>query len=110
MDIVKEHLPNAEHAFLAACHSAGGDASSVPDESLTLAHAMSFCGYRGVVGTLWAMWDDDGPALARDFYTYMLNQGSDVTDSAIALNTAIKAMRDRGVPAGRWSTFVHIGI
>ena len=64
MDILQSHLPNAEFAFLFACHSAAGDYVHTRDEVLHLAVAMQFCGFSSVVGTLWGMADDYGPILS----------------------------------------------
>ena len=64
MDILQSRLPNAEFAFLSACHSAAGDYVHTRDEVLHLAVAMQFCGFSSVVGTLWGMADDDGPILS----------------------------------------------
>jgi CHAT domain-containing protein len=72
-DIIRSSLPNAELAFLAACHSAAGDLTT-PDESIHLAAGMQFIGYRSVVGTMWAMADVDGPVLAREFYKHMFRK------------------------------------
>ncbi|PSR79574.1 hypothetical protein PHLCEN_2v6985 [Hermanssonia centrifuga] len=113
-DIMQARLPNAELAFLAACHSAAMESESeTPDEVLTLAAAMQFCGFRSIVGTLWTMSDNDGPVLAEKFYTHMLRNGfdkMDVCDSAEAVHLATKSMREAGVPLHRWTTFVHVGI
>ncbi|THG93695.1 hypothetical protein EW026_g7612 [Hermanssonia centrifuga] len=113
-DIMQAKLPNAELAFLAACHSAASESTSkTPDEVLTLAAAMQFCGFRSIVGTLWTMSDSDGPVLAEKFYKHMLRHGLDkldVRDSAEAVHLATKSMREAGVPLHRWTTFVHLGI
>jgi CHAT domain-containing protein len=68
LDVVRSQLPDAEFAFLSACHTAELTEESIADEALHLAAAMQFCGFRSVVGTMWAMADIDGPDLARDFY------------------------------------------
>jgi CHAT domain-containing protein len=112
LDLIKARLPNAEFAFLSACHSAAGDLHGTPDEIIHLAAALQFCGFRSVVGTLWAMGEPDAPDMARDFYKYMLDRPEstvDFKDAAIALNRATRQMRGRGVPVDRWVNFVHIG-
>ncbi|ETW76798.1 hypothetical protein HETIRDRAFT_174846 [Heterobasidion irregulare TC 32-1] len=113
MDILQSRLPNAEFAFLSACHSAAGDYVHTPDEVLHIAAAMQFCGFRGVVGTLWGMADDDGPVLSQEFYKHMFRHDDptkvDYKDSAVALRSGIKALRKSGVPLHRWAAFVHIG-
>ncbi|KAH8995796.1 CHAT domain-containing protein [Lactarius hatsudake] len=50
LDIVRSDLPTAEFAFLSACHTA------------------EYCGFKSVVGTMWAMVDEDGRDLAEYFY------------------------------------------
>ena len=44
--------PGAYFAFLSACESAAGDRAQ-PDETVHLAAAMMFMGFKSVVGTLW---------------------------------------------------------
>ena len=113
MDLMQSRLPNAEFAFLSACHSAAGDYVHTPDEVLHLAAAMQFCGFRSVVGTLWGMADDDGPVLSKEFYRYMFRHNDptkvDFKDSAAALRSGIKVLRKAGVPLHRWAAFEHIG-
>lgn len=111
LELIQAKLPNAELAFLSACHSAEGG-HITPDEPIHLAAALQFCGFRSVVGTLWAMDDEDGPMISREFYKHMFcNPGNkvDFRDSAEALNVAIRALRKNYVPLHRWIFFVHIG-
>jgi hypothetical protein len=56
LEIVRAHIPTAEFAFLSACHTAEMTEGSVMDEGLHLAAAIQYCGFRSVVGTMWAMW------------------------------------------------------
>jgi CHAT domain-containing protein len=108
---MQAQLPNAELAFLSACHSAAGDLSNTPDEVIHLASGMQFCGFRSVVGTLWAMVDLDGPDISNEFYKYMFQSGGgDIRNAAAALNHATREMRKRKIPMDRWINFVHIGI
>jgi CHAT domain-containing protein len=113
IDLIKARLPNAELAFLSACHSAAIDIHGTPNETIHLAAALRFCGFRSVVGTLWAMEDVDGPDVAEDFYKYMFRDAGgavDFRDSAMALNRAARALRKRkGMAIDRWINFVHIG-
>jgi hypothetical protein len=71
IDLIKARLPDAELAFLSACHSAAINIHDTPNETIHLAAALQFCGFRSVVGTLWAMEDIDGPDVAEGFYRYM---------------------------------------
>jgi CHAT domain-containing protein len=83
-----------------------------PDEVIHLAAALQFCGFRSVVGTLWAMIDDDGCGVSEDFYRHMFRTPGgipNVRDSAEALHLAIQRMRSRRLGLERWVQFVHIG-
>jgi len=115
LDVVRSRLPNAEFAFLAACHTAELTDQSPADEVLHLAAAMQFCGFRSVVGTMWAMADTDGPALAGDFYKSVFSgreqEGVHYYErTAEALRDAVvKLRRKRGVTLERWVNYVHFG-
>ena len=110
--LIPVQCPDAELAFLSACHSAEGDVVGTPDEVVHLAAAMQFCGFRSVVGTLWAMEDVDGCDVTKDFYQHMFRIPGAVPnfrDSAEALHLATRAMRKRGLGLDRWVKFVHVG-
>jgi len=64
LDLIQARLPNAELALLTTWHGAAGH-SSTPDETIHLAAALQFCGFRSVVGSTWAMNDEDGPTLSK---------------------------------------------
>jgi len=97
-----------EFAFLSACHSAAVDANDTPDEVIHLAAALQFCGFRSVVGTLWSMFDVDGPNVVEDFYRHMFRKEGirDFRDSARALNHATGRMRLRRIRIDRWILFI----
>ncbi|KAH8997462.1 hypothetical protein EDB92DRAFT_1430156 [Lactarius akahatsu] len=65
---MRSELPTAEFAFLSACHTAEMTEGSIVDEGLHLVAAVQYCGFRSVVGTMWAMSDVDGRDLAKHFY------------------------------------------
>lgn len=111
LDLTQAQLPNAEFAFLSACHSAAGGTHGTPDEAIHLAAGLQFSGFKSVIGTLWAMVDDDGPTIAEIFYQHMFRNPNSVTlrDAAEALNLATRYLRKKGVPLERWVNFVHIG-
>ena len=115
LEIVRAHLPAAEFAFLSACHTAEVAEGSVVDEGLHLAAAVQYCGFRSVVGTMWAMADEDGRDLAKHFYKALFSprrdQGIPLHErSAIALRLAVKKLRrKRGITVERWVNFVHYG-
>ena len=123
LDIARANLPNAEFAFLSACHTAEQGPRHALDEALHLAAAMQFCGFRSVVGTMWQLLDRDGPYLAHGVYAYMM---CDLEDGEIRFKRAAAAVREaalrlkeRGdeepngdrveLMAERWVNLVHIG-
>ncbi len=109
LDIARQNIPDAYSAFLSACHSAEGNRER-PDEALHLTAGMQFAGFRSVVGTLWAVHDDDGPVVAEIFYSNLLGSGPKQTHSpAVALHRAVNELRKRKVPVTRWACFVHYG-
>jgi hypothetical protein len=56
------------------------------------------------------MCDEDGPKVARHFYSSLFN-GEQVSLDVIAyaLDDAVQALRNSNVPASRWACFMHIG-
>ncbi|KAI9457830.1 CHAT domain-containing protein [Lactarius psammicola] len=116
LEIVRSDLPTAEFAFLSACHTAEVTKGSIVDEGLHLAAAVQYCGFRSVVGTMWAMVDKDGRDLAEHFYkalfsTSRRDQGIPYHErSAKALRFAVKKLRrKRRMTLERWVNFVHYG-
>jgi len=118
LDIIRSRLPNAEFAFLAACHTAELTDGSLSDEALHLTAAMQYCGFRSVVGTMWAMADKDGPPLVHNFYDSVFPPGESqgacyYERTAEALRDAVINLRGRiAVEEGsleRWVNFVHYG-
>ncbi|KZT58109.1 hypothetical protein CALCODRAFT_495377 [Calocera cornea HHB12733] len=109
--LVQMRLPNAEFAFLSACHTARYTAL-LPDESTHLAAGMQVAGFQGVVGTQWGMVDRDGPPLVHLFYSFLTKNGQrpDVFNTAEALHFALQEFRNHGIPLFRWALFVHIGV
>ncbi|KAH8990050.1 CHAT domain-containing protein [Lactarius hatsudake] len=116
LQIVRSQLPAAEFAFLSACHTAELTEDSIADEGLHLTDAMQFCGFRSVIGTMWAMADTDGAYLSKHFYKSIFSESSGrrglphYERSARALQFAVKKLRrKRGVTLERWVNFVHYG-
>jgi hypothetical protein len=114
LEIVQSQLPDAEFAFLSCCHAAEITADSVSDEALHLTAAMQYCGFRSVVGTMWAMADTDGRDLAKDFYKSLFSKRDSSVPyyerSAEALRDATQKLRaKRGITLERWVNFVHYG-
>ncbi|KAH8995829.1 CHAT domain-containing protein [Lactarius hatsudake] len=113
LEIVRSHLPTAEFAFLSACHTAEVTEGSVIDEGLHLAAAVQYCGFCSVVGTMWAMVDEDGRDLAEYFYKALFSNSGRVPyyeRSAKALRVAVKKLRrKKRISLERWVNFVHYG-
>jgi CHAT domain-containing protein len=115
LDIARSRLPNAEFAFLAASHTAELANESLSDEALHLTTAMLQCGFRSVVGTMWAMVNKDGRDLAKNFYESVFSptesQGVRYHErTAEALRDAlVKLRRSREMTLERWVNFVHYG-
>ena len=116
LSIVGSQLPTAEFVFLSACHTAELTEGSLTDEGLHLAAAMQYCGFRSVVGTMWAMADTDGEDLSKHFYKAIFADKAKQNGvpyherSALALQLAVKKLRKkRGMTLERWVNFVHYG-
>jgi len=114
LDILRSRLPTAEFAFLSACHIAELTEGSIADEGLHLAAAVQYCGFRSVVGTMWAMADQDGGDLAKHFYNSMFSSDEAGVPyherSARALRDAVRSIRKKKrLPLEQWVNFVHYG-
>src|SRR6266702_1173650 len=113
LEIVRSDLHTAEFAFLSACHTAEVTEGSVVDEGLHLAAAVQYCGFHSVVGTMWAMVDEDGRDLAENFYKALFSNSRRVPyyeRSAKALRVAVKMLRrKKRITLERWVNFVHYG-
>ncbi|KAJ7851732.1 CHAT domain-containing protein, partial [Mycena leptocephala] len=110
--ILRMNLSNAQFVFLAACQTAKGDAQLV-NESFHLGGGFIAAGFRGAIGTMWSMQDEDGPIVAEIVYSHLFRKGQQqpqVTDAAEALHLAVKELKRRRVPYQRWVPFIHMGI
>ena len=76
-------------AFLSACHTAVGDASTL-HEMLHLAAGMQFAGFNGVIWTLWRVDDAIAHEVVTRFYREMFKRPVvDLEYAAKALNVAV---------------------
>ncbi|KAJ7450877.1 CHAT domain-containing protein [Mycena latifolia] len=109
--ILRTPLPNAEFVFLAACQTAMGDAELV-NESFHLGGGFIVAGFRGAIGTLWAMNDRDGPQVAQIVYSHLCRDGKwpQASEAAEALQLAVNELKARKVSYERWIPFIHMGI
>lgn len=51
-ELMKHHFPKAHFAILSACHTASNDTHQ-PEESINLASAMLFLGFRSIIAAKW---------------------------------------------------------
>ncbi|KAG1734893.1 CHAT domain-containing protein [Suillus paluster] len=109
-DIVRSDWQSPEFAFLSACHTTVGDEKS-PDESIHLAAAMQFSGFRSVIGSMWSVDDEVARQMASAFYSNLVDSSGrlDCTRAAVALHKAVKTLRKK-VPLEQQIVFVHIGV
>ncbi|KAG1729112.1 CHAT domain-containing protein [Suillus lakei] len=112
LDIMENDSPQAEFAFLSACHTAVGD-QETPDEIVHLAAGLQFSGFKSVIGTLWVVADALAKHIVEAFYEKMfedLEDGvMDCTKAAGALNHARSAVMQK-VPLEQRIVFIHIGV
>ncbi|KAG1747334.1 CHAT domain-containing protein [Suillus lakei] len=113
LDIMENNSPQAEFAFLSACHTAAGD-EETPDEVIHLAAGLQFSGFKSVIGTLWVVNDALAKHAVEAFYEKMfedLEDGSvmDCTKAAWALNRATHTVKTK-VPLEQRMVFIHIGV
>ena len=120
-EIIKIQNVHADLAFLSACQTSTGD-KELPEEMVHLAGGMLAAGYRGVVATMWAINDKHAVAMAQDFYSHLLSQGSESgkwegplsARAPDALCYASERMREKlGHSEGAlraWVPYVYFGI
>jgi CHAT domain-containing protein len=87
-NIIRLSLPHANLAFLSACQTAMGS-NDLQDESVHLSAGMLLVGYRGVIGTIWSIMDNDAPQVAGD--VYVETSPPDLTRAVEALHLAVRA-------------------
>ncbi|KDR68816.1 hypothetical protein GALMADRAFT_1031742 [Galerina marginata CBS 339.88] len=121
LEMMKLHMPHADHAFLSACQTSTGDAER-SDEAIYIAAGMLTLGYRGVVATMWSIKDATGPEVAEIFYRHILNArcgGSrsghlDSSRAAYALDESIQNIRKKVGDTEKglltWIPYIHLGI
>ncbi|KAG1752450.1 CHAT domain-containing protein [Suillus paluster] len=113
LDIMENDAPQAEFAFLSACHTAVGD-EQTPDEVIHLAAGLQFSGFKSVIGTLWAVDDDVAKHVVEAFYEEMFKGSKegdhvmDCTKAASALNHATRTVSKKEVPLEQRIVFIHI--
>ncbi|KAF9224563.1 hypothetical protein BS17DRAFT_639611, partial [Gyrodon lividus] len=110
LDIINVDLSRHEFAFLSACETAMGELDT-PDEAIHLAAGLQFSGVKSVIGSLWTVGDREACMLTANFYReFCANDRMDCTMAARALDEAVTALTNKGVPVEHRIMFVHIGI
>jgi CHAT domain-containing protein len=109
--ILQMPLPKSEFVFLAACQTAMGD-TMLMNESFHLGAGFIAAGFRGAIGTMWSMADEDGPVVAEIIYSHLFCHGREpqANDAAEALQLAVNHLKSRKVPYERWVPFIHMGV
>ena len=87
-------IPHGDLAFLSACQTAKGDAE-LPDESVHLSARMLVSGFKGVIATMWSVYDQIAPEIARDIYQYLKDSDMDPNEAARALDLAVEKERKK---------------
>ena len=79
--------------YLSACSTGVSKVSTLVDEGIHLVSALQLAVFRHVIGTLWAVYDDCCPDVARVVYEQLRDE---MTDIAVCqgLHRAIKSLRD----------------
>jgi hypothetical protein len=55
--------------------------------------------------------DVDGPFMAERIYKRIFQDGRlDMAAVPYAVDDAVRELRDSGVPASRWATYIHLGV
>ncbi|KAG1811747.1 CHAT domain-containing protein [Suillus subaureus] len=110
-DIIRSNWQNPEFAFLSACHTTVGDEKN-PDESIHLAAAMQFSGFRSVIGSMWFVDDEAARQVVSAFYDKLIDDSGrlDCTRAAVGLHKAVRKLRRNNIPLEQQIVFVHIGV
>jgi CHAT domain-containing protein len=100
-----------EFVFLCACMTAASS-STMLNETITLASALHYAGYRHVIATLWSVLDNVSADLAMAVYDALTATGSfRPMVAATALCAAVLELRtEYPNQPSVWAPFVHIGI
>jgi CHAT domain-containing protein len=104
------HRFRGDFAGLAACKTAVGGVHLL-DESITLAAALHFTGFRHVVASLWSIEDNISSTVFEGLYQQLIREGiMDAERSSLALHRAIREQRELfpDEPLD-WAPFIHLG-
>ncbi|WP_170111992.1 CHAT domain-containing protein [Nocardia fluminea] len=107
---ISESRYRGEFAYLSACKTATGGIR-VPDEIVTTAAALHYCGYQHVIATLWSVPDDIATEIADSVYSTLRTADYFTpAQSARAVHSAVARIRANPNASLRdWLPFIHIG-
>ncbi|TDL18361.1 hypothetical protein BD410DRAFT_701128, partial [Rickenella mellea] len=108
--IIQKRITHGDFAFLSACQTATGDERR-PEEAIHLAAGMLVAGFKGVIGTMWSIRDNDAPFVADKVYGQLLKNGQPSgVHPAVALHEAVQELRKRSGPNfSSWVPFIYMG-
>jgi CHAT domain-containing protein len=109
-DLASLPTQSRDLAFLSACETGSGSIQYI-DETIHLAAAMQFLGYRHVIATMWAIADSPAPDIADAVYTSITGNGApNANHAAEALHYAIHSLR-KADPTNPllWAPYIHLG-
>jgi CHAT domain-containing protein len=108
--IATRQLRAAEFIYLSACRTFLGD-GDLQDESIHLAAACQFAGYRHVVASLWPLGDQDAARYAEEVYRQLADTADDgrpdLGQAAMALHRATRRLRSKRPDL--WAPYLHLG-
>ncbi|KAG1747311.1 CHAT domain-containing protein [Suillus lakei] len=103
LDIIENDSPQAEFAFLSACHTAVGD-EETPDEVIHLAAGLQFSGFKSVIGTLWVVADALAKHVVEAFYEKMFE---DLEDGVMDCTKAARALSHASISSSMFCGKVY---
>ncbi|KAL7904986.1 CHAT domain-containing protein [Trichoderma velutinum] len=120
-DVAALSMEHAHIAYLSACSTAETADKTLVDETIHLASSFQLVGFPHVVGTTWEANNTVAEKIAKNFYTFLIEQErafpQDGRSVAYALHKAVKAYwgqsKGRFKPSDdviAWAPFIHIGM
>ncbi|KIK51356.1 hypothetical protein GYMLUDRAFT_265863 [Collybiopsis luxurians FD-317 M1] len=111
-DLMTQSFDHTQLAYLSACRTAAGH-EQLSEEAVHLVAGMLMAGFQNVIGTLWAIDDDDANFVAQHFYQYLQQNGhGNSSHSSYALHHAVGQLRSSIGEKYflRWIPFIHFGV
>lgn len=120
-DVAALSMEHAHIAYLSACSTAETADKTLVDETIHLASSFQLIGFPHVIGTTWEANNTVAEKIARNFYTFLIEQERAFPRNnrsvAYALHKSVKAYwsqsKGRFKPSDdviAWAPFIHIGM